>query len=472
MMGNTILYPFWWRAARAESPRRARSASGARPPQAAAGGNRTQQHRAVAHLPQPVLAFLDADRLTGQCSRDVDEPATPLDLAVGPYTLDNHAAAVLGRVQAAAPAPRRGRIQRRRHSHAQSLVRTLLVVDLQEGPEAPPLRSQRCCRRARRLLCQRQVQPLQPAVLLRARRIDPFRKHTRLDQAHRQRTEPARSRRGKRRSVVGADHLGQPVLPERRSQHGPDMIRIHTVNRNHANEIAARLILQRQRIAAPPVAGAEPALEVHAPGVVGTARRSQRCRARSRMPAPLAQHRQALAPQQVPNRARRRPHLVRTGLLQPSLQLLGAPRRMTMPQLHDRLSNLRAQRMRAAMRRMAPLGQSRCSCLLPARQYRITALPAHPEPTAQLRHRCLARLIRHAEPSLLRHQTGLRPSHRPNLHASSNHTDLLPILPVYSVTHHAGSDRLTSSPPKGRGAQSPACKGHVRQTPKKMQGHC
>src|SRR6188474_2103247 len=35
--------------------------------------------------------------------------------------------------------------------------------------------------------------------------------------------------------------------------------------------------------------------------------------------------------------------------------------------------------------------------------------------------------------------------------ASSDHLDLLPILPVYSVTHHAGSDPTGSPPRKGEG---------------------
>ena len=78
MMGNTIRPPFLGRAARAESPHRARSAGGARPPQAAAGVDRAQQHRPEPHTPQPVLTLLDADRFTDQRARDPHQLAAPL----------------------------------------------------------------------------------------------------------------------------------------------------------------------------------------------------------------------------------------------------------------------------------------------------------------------------------------------------------------------------------------------------------
>ncbi len=168
--------------------------------------------------------------------------------------------------------------------------------------------------------------------------------------------------------------------------------------------------------------------------------------------ATLAPPRQPRERQQCPHRARRRPRNVRMIQLQTPLQLLRTPRRLITAQRHDRFAFSFANSLRATMRRMAPLGQPRRSLQAPARQHLIARLAADAELTTQLRHRLLASLVGHAKPRLLLHRTGLRPNHRSNLPASSDHLDLLPILPVYSVTHHAGSDPPPTPPRKGEGS--------------------
>src|SRR5262249_16209100 len=151
---------------------------------------------------------------------------------------------------------------------------------------------------------------------------------------------------------------------------------VHCIHRHNPNQIAGCLVLKRQRIAALPVTRAEPALEVHAPHVVGCVAVPQRGRAWSSVPPALARHRQALAPQQVPNRARRRPRLLRTGLLQTRLDLLRTPRRVSMTYTYDILAHFVAQRVRTLVRRVAPLSQTPSTALPPPRQYLIARLPA------------------------------------------------------------------------------------------------
>src|SRR5262245_36633483 len=179
MMGNTIPFLFRLAAARAESV--ARSASGGGPIEPMPPGiERAEHNRAVAHQLEALLGLLDADGLADQRRRYVDEPAAPLDLAICPYTLHSRPARIFGRAQATAPAALGRHVKAGRNHQAERFVRTLLVVNPQELSKAPRLGRQRGRGRARGLLLQRQVQPLQTPVLLRARRVDPLRQHTRL----------------------------------------------------------------------------------------------------------------------------------------------------------------------------------------------------------------------------------------------------------------------------------------------------
>src|SRR5690606_18439108 len=138
MIGNTSFQPLLARAACAESPKRARSAGGARPLQAAYAADRAQLHRTEPHPPASVagskqaafaydrdlhnrteprppahvLAFRETKRLADERHRDEDEIAAPFDLAVVAHTPHRHPRVVLRRVQPAAPRPRRGAINR------------------------------------------------------------------------------------------------------------------------------------------------------------------------------------------------------------------------------------------------------------------------------------------------------------------------------------------------------------------------
>jgi hypothetical protein len=124
------------------------------------------------------------------------------------------------------------------------------------------------------------------------------------------------------------------------------------------------------------------------------------------------------------------------------LDLLRTPRRPPAAHRQNRCPHLGAHRVWTGMRRVAARGKATSTLLPSPRQHLIARLPAYSVPAAKLRHRGFGILVRHARPSLPSHRTGLLLWHRLNLRASSDdHLDLLPILPVCAVTHHAGSDR-------------------------------
>src|ERR1700716_2234637 len=100
--------------------------------------------------------------------------------------------------QHATEAARRDEVVCRRRIVAECLVRTLLVVEALEGVEALDLLAQRARRRIGGVLEQRQVQPLQSAVLLRLTGRDTLRQNARLDHLDGELRQPARPARGKR----------------------------------------------------------------------------------------------------------------------------------------------------------------------------------------------------------------------------------------------------------------------------------
>ncbi len=144
----------------------------------------------------------------------------------------------------------------------------LVIVALAEGVEARLLGSRVRRRRCRRVLLQRPVHALVTAVLLRAARSDPLEPDAELQPVRRKPAQAARAGARKRRPVVAADRLRQPVPAQQPLDHRPHP-RLRRRNDHAGQKIAAVGIAHRQRIAALPVPRRKPALEVDAPGVVG-----------------------------------------------------------------------------------------------------------------------------------------------------------------------------------------------------------
>src|SRR2546430_1592555 len=170
---------------------------------------------AIESGPAAVLIILhQADRLADQCLADVDGGALPFDVPVVADSSDRIRTGVVPLAQDAVPAPWGGCVVLERRVVAEALVRTLLVVEPLEALEAIDLLAQRACRWIGRVLQQRQVQPLQPAVLLRLAGRDPLRQHARFDDLDRQPRQPAGAAPGKPSSVGGAQVLGPSELTE------------------------------------------------------------------------------------------------------------------------------------------------------------------------------------------------------------------------------------------------------------------
>ncbi len=230
--------------------------------------------------------------------------------------------------RARAPDNRRGddTIHRRRGLHRQRFVRTLLVVLAGGMIEAALLRPRLAAGGAAVSCFKRAMHALVPSVLLRMPGGDPLRHDAQLHPPHRQPRQSGDGPRGKRRAVVAANRLRQPVLAKRRLEDGLHPRRVGLLHRLAAQQIATVRVADGQRIDALAVPRAEPALEVGAPHPVGFRRPRQTvaCRAAS---APLLA-RAITSPSRasiVPDRAGRRPRVFRLLALQHPLQLPRLP---------------------------------------------------------------------------------------------------------------------------------------------------
>lgn len=132
----------------------------------------------------------------------------PGELSGGAHASYDHGAVVLRFGQACWIRTRRRRVAAVRGSHAQRLVRTLLVVLAAELVEAALLGAPVGRHRRHGLLLQGQVHALVASVLLRMRRLDALGHDAQLDPPQRQSGSSGNPQRGKGRAVVGANRLG------------------------------------------------------------------------------------------------------------------------------------------------------------------------------------------------------------------------------------------------------------------------
>ena len=129
----------------------------------------------------------------------------------------------------------------------------------------------------------------------------------------------------KRRPVVAADRLRQPVLAQQPLDHRPHASPSSAPRSGRPSDSGCRhRSPSKDRNA--PVPGAEPALEVDAPGVVGRLNR-RKGRGQRHRPSGAGALPQSLPPQQIADRAGRRPAQPRMAPLQHRPQLARAPSR-------------------------------------------------------------------------------------------------------------------------------------------------
>ena len=140
----------------------------------------------------------------------------------------------------------------------------------------------------------------------------------------------------------------------------------------------------------------------------------------------------------TPRCCSRRPANPGTMPTQVGPDLLRTPARMLVANFKHRRHHRTTQRLRMMQRRTAQVRKTRSSSRQIPRTPLVRRLPAHPVTPAKLRDRYLLCLPLQYQLQPFFHDTGLFPGHR-HLHANVVH--LLPMSPVYSVTHVPGSDQ-------------------------------
>src|SRR5215813_1459398 len=166
--------------------------------------------KAVTQFPFLVVNGLESHGLFSQDFREVKQIATPFDLAVVTHLPDRNSRLVLhlgkfGRVSAgrrAMNAPRRLSAQRFMAAFPVKFLPKRIVLGL--------LLTEIVLRRYGFL--QGFMHPLVTTVLGWFSGLDPLRLDAQLDPPFRKLAEAAQGQRGERRSVVGADRVGQPGL--------------------------------------------------------------------------------------------------------------------------------------------------------------------------------------------------------------------------------------------------------------------
>ena len=144
-------------------------------------------------------------------------------------------------------------------------MRTLLVVLFLKTSPGLLLLPPGPCRRIRRFPLQRLMQPFPTSVLLRLAGVNPLRDDPQLHPPCRQPRQSAHGQRRQRWPLVGAQRSRQSILAESRFPHWFHLPVARARQQLTAQQVTAASIAQRQRLAALPVAGQKPALEVGAP---------------------------------------------------------------------------------------------------------------------------------------------------------------------------------------------------------------
>ncbi len=216
----------------------------------------------------------------------------------------------------------------------------------------------------------------------------------------------------------------------------------------------------RQRIDAPLIAGAEPALEIGRPLLVGRLRRNHKARRiKRRVPAPGLLH-QARSPENVADRRGRRP----SGF---PIALLEHPKKFARPQVgkptsqrDDRLLDRRLRAMRARARRVRAIAKPVLRPALASRPPSVEGISAHPITAAQLGYAPTPSVVVRQHLNPLFHATGLSKWHRKSPFRAclpcrpSTRSKVSGIYPVY--TARAPAPHPGPAPTSGTSGTAPA----------------
>ena len=312
---------------------------------------------------------------------------------------------------------------------------TVVVEVLAEAVEADLLPARTRGRRFGRLGLQGPMHALVPPVLLGLARLDALQRDAGLDPADRQTRQSARARSGERCPVVRADGQRQAVALEELLDRHTDRVGPGRDDDTGQKETAVG-VADGQRVAAFAVAGAEPALEVDAPHIVGCGDGTEGPPGRGNTTtAPSAGDHQPFRTQQIAHRAGRRPHRLGALSHQHCAQLARTPMGTLPAQSNNRFGQLRRHRPTMTVRRTRALHQALRAVLAIATEPFVARLAADAVVLAKRCHRQLTTQTVRNKNQLLVHTTGLLPRHRPppgpaiTCHPSIR-SILLPIYPV------------------------------------------
>lgn len=241
------------------------------------------------------------------------------------------------------------------------------------------------------------------SVLLRVRREDPLVLNAQAEPPHVELGEPVNPGRGKGHAIVRADRPGQPVLAKEPLEDRTHPVTLHREQAVARQEIPGVLVGDRQGVAVEAIAGAEVALEVGGPQIVGL-RGGRRHDARVLVlaPAPPLLH-QPPPGEQIPGRADGRPGHAGMPRREPVQELGGPPARMLPARRTDQGRDLRRDAVRTVMRGPAALLQPLPAGFVEASEPLVPRLATNAIPGATLDHRVRGHSVIVNEPFALLH---------------------------------------------------------------------
>src|SRR6267143_2906047 len=366
--------------------------------------------KTVTQFPPPLVDRFESDRLFSQDFREVEQLATPLDLAVLTYLSDCDSRLILHLGEFGGIGAGRGAIDASRRLSSQRLMAALPVIFLQKRIVVALLLREIALRR--HCFLQGSMHPLVTPVLSRFSRLNSLRLNSQLDPPFRELADAAQGQRGERRSVVGADHLGQSGLPK-----DPLKPRLHflvpgSLKRATQKQIPREVVSDGQRITAAAVAQQKVALKVCTPTLIRGATLSKGFTIGSHAAPPLAGLNQTRTLQNFARRRIRRPLKFRPLMAQPVQNLFRAPLLAPKLGLHNQRSQLFRGLIGMTLRRASQLLKSLQPTLIITSDPLIDRRSTNPIASAKLVLAVVAAQPISYQLNSLIHGTGFLPRHR------------------------------------------------------------
>src|SRR5882762_9840334 len=366
--------------------------------------------KTVTQFPPVLVDRFESDGLFSQDFRKIKQLSSPLDLAVATHLPDRDSRLVLhleefGRIGAG-----RGAIDASRRLSSQRLMAALPVIFLQKRIVVALLLREIALRR--HCFLQGSMHPLVTPVLGRFSRLNPLRLDAQLDPPFRELTDAAQGQRGERRSVVGADHLGQSGLSK-----DPLKPRLHflvpgSLKRATQKQIPREVVGDGQRITAAAVAQQKVALKICTPTLIRGATLCKGFAIRSHPAPSLAGLNQTRTLQDFARSRIRRPLKFRPLMAQPVQHFFRAPLLAPKLGLHNQRSQLCRGLIGMTVRRASQFRKSLQSMLIITSDPLIDRRSANPIASAKLALAVISAQPISYQLNSLVHGTGFLPRHR------------------------------------------------------------